>query len=127
MKPIPFAVDFDGTCCTHDYPEIGKDIGAQAVLKEMVAKGHQLILFTMRSGKQLEEAVDWFSKNDIELFGVQFHPTQHTWTDSNKCYAKYFIDDAALGVPLTTDLSRSPRPFVDWLKIREMLVDLELL
>jgi len=26
-------IDFDGTVTTHDYPSIGKDIGAQKVLK----------------------------------------------------------------------------------------------
>jgi hypothetical protein len=35
---------------THDYPKIGKDIGAVLVLKELIDNKHQLILFTMRSG-----------------------------------------------------------------------------
>jgi hypothetical protein len=30
------AVDFDGTCVTHDFPHVGKDIGAVPVLKELV-------------------------------------------------------------------------------------------
>ena len=38
------AVDFDGTCVTHKYPDIGEDIGAVPVLKELVDKGHRLIL-----------------------------------------------------------------------------------
>ena len=32
-------LDFDGTVVTHDYPQIGKDIGSQPVLKKLVAKG----------------------------------------------------------------------------------------
>jgi hypothetical protein len=55
------AIDFDGTCVTHEYPYIGKDIGAVPVLKELVSSGHQLILFTMRSGKELNDAI-WYSK-----------------------------------------------------------------
>lgn len=43
------AVDFDGTCVTHEFPEVGKDIGAVPVLKELVKKGHKIILYTMRS------------------------------------------------------------------------------
>lgn len=43
------AVDFDGTCVTHEFPEVGKDIGAVPVLRELVEKGHKIILYTMRS------------------------------------------------------------------------------
>ena len=43
------AIDFDGTCVTHDYPEVGKDIGAVPVLKRLIDAGHKLILHTMRS------------------------------------------------------------------------------
>ena len=42
------AVDFDGTCVTHEYPKVGKDIGAAPVLKKLIKEGHQLILHTMR-------------------------------------------------------------------------------
>ena len=45
------AIDFDGTCVTHEFPKIGKDIGAIPVLKELTNKGHKLILFTMRSNR----------------------------------------------------------------------------
>ena len=44
------AIDFDGTCVTHEYPYIGKDIGAVPVLQRLVKAGHELILWTMRSG-----------------------------------------------------------------------------
>lgn len=43
------AVDFDGTCVTHEFPKIGKDIGAIPVLRKLVEKEHQIILYTMRS------------------------------------------------------------------------------
>ena len=107
-------VDFDGTCVTHEYPNIGNDIGAVPVLKQLVEKGHLLILFTMRSGKELEDAVNWFNENDIPLYGVQTNPTQKRWTDSPKAYGQLYIDDAALGAPLKTDKELSDRPFVDW-------------
>lgn len=45
------AVDFDGTCVKHRYPMVGEDVdGAVSVLKELVRKGHKIILYTMRSG-----------------------------------------------------------------------------
>lgn len=114
------AVDFDGTCVTHEYPKIGKDIGAIEVLKELVEHGHQLILYTMRSGKELEEAINWFKDNNITLWASQMNPTQSEWTKSNKCYAQLYIDDAALGCPLAYD-TFSDRPFVNWVEVKELL------
>ena len=108
------AIDFDGTCVTHDYPKIGKDINAVNVLKKLVTNGHKLILNTMRSGKELKDAINWFKKNDIELYGANENPTQKKWTNSPKVYAHLYIDDAAIGCPLKMDLSISDRPFVDW-------------
>ncbi|MGR2462736.1 hypothetical protein ACUX4R_28165, partial [Salmonella enterica] len=78
------AVDFDGTCVTHEYPKVGRDIGADACLKRLVAKGHQLILFTMRSGAELEQAKTWFHVRGIPLYGVNTNPSQKTWTESPK-------------------------------------------
>ena len=46
---MDICIDFDGTCVKHEFPEIGEDIGAAPVLKELIANGHRLILFTMRS------------------------------------------------------------------------------
>lgn len=114
-----FAIDFDGTCTTHEFPAVGKDIGAVPVLKRLVDSGHKLILWTMRADQQpkkvaedfgtsykgqfLTEAVNWFIINDIPLYGIQKNPTQWTWTKSPKCYAEVYIDDAALGCPLKQD------------------------
>lgn len=32
---MTFAVDFDGTVVTHNYPEVGKNVGAEIVLKKL--------------------------------------------------------------------------------------------
>lgn len=48
---MEIAIDFDGTCVTHEFPNVGKDIGAVPILKRLVAKGHKLILYTMRSDR----------------------------------------------------------------------------
>lgn len=129
-------VDFDGTCVTHSFPQIGKDIGAVPVLKELVEKGHRLILFTMRSDGQKEQviedyqmhggdfltqAVNWFKDNDIPLYGIQCNPEQHSWTTSPKSYGQLMIDDSALGCPLKFDERLSNRPFVDWVTVRKIL------
>ena len=108
------AVDFDGTCVTHEYPNIGKDIGAVPILKKLIKNGHKIILLTMRHGKFLDEAVQWFNNNDIELYGINENPQQKEWTDSPKVFANVYIDDAGLGIPLSYDNNISLRPFVNW-------------
>lgn len=137
------AIDFDGTCVTHEFPKVGKDIGAIPVLKQIVNDGHHLVLFTMRSdivnptgednelhlesGNYLSDAVQWFKDNDIPLYGIQSNPTQHSWTTSPKAYAQLYIDDAALGCPLIVDETKSERPFVNWWKVMNYLVDAKII
>ena len=117
-------VDFDGSLVTHAFPEIGDDIGAVPVLKTLVENGHQLILFTMRSdnknGNYLTQAVNWFKKHDIPLYGIQTNPTQASWTSSPKSYAQYLLDDSAIGTPLVRP--ENERPYVDWKKVIFLLV-----
>jgi hypothetical protein len=115
------AVDFDGTCVTHKYPKIGRYIGAEPVLKDLVAKGDKLILWTMRHGDELQAAVNWFAERGIPLFGVNENPEQKTWTNSPKAYAHVYIDDAALGAPLSNGLT-GERPFIDWDVVRALLL-----
>lgn len=115
-------IDFDGTCVTHEYPRVGKDIGAVPVLKKLTDSGHLLILNTMRSGKELDDAVQWFIDNDIPLYGVNENPSQKSWTASPKVYAQLYIDDAALGCPLTSNFTVSSRPFVDWTAVEYYLM-----
>lgn len=132
-------LDFDGTCVTHSFPEVGEDIGAVPVLKRLVDNGHQLILFTMRCDAQQEQtfedgykihggdflaqAVNWFKENNIPLYGIQCNPSQNTWTSSPKSYAHLMIDDSALGCPLKFEPALSNRPFVDWFLVEKWLED----
>ena len=136
-------VDFDGTCVKHEFPSVGEEIGASSVLKELTDKGHQIILFTMRSHRRegiakkgtigydnpegiiletdvLDDAIGWFEKHDIPLYGVNENPIQKSWTDSPKPYCNLFIDDAALGCPLIAD--STGRDYVDWDSIRAYLI-----
>lgn len=132
------AVDFDGTCVTHEFPKVGKNIGAAPVLKCLTENGHNIILCTMRShlddttnhahnslsgdrvdNDTLQEAIDWFKANDIPLYGVNENPSQKDWTSSPKIYAHLYIDDAALGIPLK--YHGNDRPYVDWLEVLHLL------
>lgn len=138
-KSLIFCVDFDGTCVTHKFPEIGEDIGAVPVLKRLTDAGHRLILFTMRSdkstveaseydiqgvaGNHLTAAVNWFKQNNIPLWGINQNPEQHTWTTSPKPYAHYYIDDAAIGCPIIKTIGRD---YVDWDTIEYYLECMEV-
>jgi len=125
MNDMIFAIDFDGTCVTHDYPKVGKDIGAAPVLRRIVDAGGKLILWTMRSDNRpdgtspLSDAVNWFRENKIPLFGIQRNPDQDKWTSSPKAYAKIYIDDAALGCPLI--YPEGEKPYVDWQTVESLL------
>lgn len=124
--PLTIAIDFDGTVVTHEFPNVGKDIGAVPVLKRLVEEGHKLILFTMRDGIYLQEAKAWFNKYKITLYGVQYNPTQANWTSSNKCFANLYIDDAALGAPLIFP-EDGTRPYIDWAQVEEYLIQNNIL
>lgn len=120
-------IDFDGTCVTHDYPYIGKDIGAVTVLKKLIQNRHQLILFTMRSGRELNQAIRWFKDREIPLYGVNTNPTQNTWTSSPKAYGQMYIDDSSLGCPLRENKCISDKSFVNWDIVEEMLKKKEMI
>lgn len=144
---MTIAVDFDGTCVTHDFPKVGKNIGVEIVLKKLADKGHKIILYTMRSHPSektesaevsgmipttndcLQDAIDWFAKYDIPLYGVNDNPSQHSWTDSPKVYANIYIDDAALGIPLVYEDMKHiydgsvMRPYVGWVRVTELLYE----
>ena len=116
------AVDFDGTCVTHEYPWIGRDIGAVPILRRLNLKGHRIILYTMRSDEHLNKAVQWFEENKILLWAVNGNPEQGTWTLSPKVYANLYIDDAALGAPLTRSGQVGERPYIDWPQVEADLI-----
>ena len=118
---LTIAIDFDGTCVEHDYPAVGMDVaGAAETLRQLQAKGHRLILYTMRSGELLEAAEEWFRSHNIELWAINENPEQRVWSASPKVYADYYIDDSALGTPIIY-IDGAPRPVVDWTRLRELL------
>lgn len=96
------AVDFDGTIVEHRYPAIGKEIPfAIETLKKLAAERHRLILWSVREGKLLDEAVAFCRERGLEFYAVnRDYPEEEAERNrhfSRKVKADVFIDDRNLG------------------------------
>ncbi|WP_018674427.1 BT0820 family HAD-type phosphatase [Riemerella columbina] len=95
------AIDFDGTIVEDAYPGIGKPkVFAFETLKKLQMEGYRLILWTYRSGKTLDEAVEFCRKNGLEFYAVNSSFEGEVFdhaTQSRKIDADLFIDDRNLG------------------------------
>ena len=97
------AVDFDGTIVEHEYPEIGEERPfATEVLKMLMADRHKLVLWTMRDGKLLDDAVKWCADRGVEFYAVNsdispLFPEERDPNLSCKLHADVFIDDRNVG------------------------------
>lgn len=96
------AVDFDGTIVKHRYPEIGEEIPfATETLKMLIKEHHQLILWTVREGKLLQDAIDWCHERGVDFWAVNRDYPEEKMENNNhwsrKLKADYFIDDRNVG------------------------------
>ncbi|HPH53183.1 MAG TPA: hypothetical protein PLY62_03885 [Bacteroidales bacterium] len=97
------AIDFDGTIVEHAYPAIGKPIPfAIDTLLQMQKDGHRLILWTVRTGDLLQEAIDYCAKRGLYFYAEnenyrgeveELQPGEY----HRKLDADMFIDDKNLG------------------------------
>ena len=95
-----YAIDFDGTLCINEYPNIGQPIYKTIIFcKERKAEGHKLILWTCRSGKYLDEAVAWCKEQGLTFDAVNENLPEMIEMFDNDCrkvFADYYIDDRNL-------------------------------
>ena len=96
------AVDFDGTIVEHRYPEIGKEVPfAIQTLKMLIKEQHRLILWTVREGELLAEAVEWCKQRGVEFWAInKDYPEEEKENNNNysrKLKADLFIDDRNVG------------------------------
>ncbi len=96
------AVDFDGTIVRHRYPEIGEERPfAIQTLKMLTAERHQIILWSVREGELLDEAVEWCRARGLEFYAVnRDFPEEDVEKNrhySRKLKADLFIDDRNIG------------------------------
>lgn len=95
------AVDFDGTIVEHKYPLIGEEIpDAVETLKQLIRDGHKLILWSVREGDLLREALEWCEERGITFYAVNKDFPEEREEDrhfTRKIKADLFIDDRNLG------------------------------
>jgi len=106
------AVDFDGTIVKDAYPKIGKpQIFAFSTLKKMQERGYRLILWTLRDGRKLEEAIAFCKENGIEFYAVNKNYPEEKLDNKSirKLHVDMFIDDRNIG------------GFIGWGKIHQLL------
>lgn len=99
---MTIAVDFDGTIVRHRYPAIGEEIlFATQTLKKLIEERHQLILWSVREGKLLDEAVEWCRERGVEFYAVnRDYPEEDVTLNqhfSRKLKVDMFIDDRNVG------------------------------
>ena len=96
------AVDFDGTIVEHRYPEIGPEVPfAIDTLKMLIADRHKVILWTIREGQLLEDAVEWCRNRGVEFYAInKDYPEERKEFNnhfSRKIKAEVWIDDRNVG------------------------------
>lgn len=100
-----FAVDFDGTLCTDNYPEIGEP-NEKLInhLKRQQKFGDKVILWTCRGGELLDNAVKWCAEQGLIFDAVNANLpglVAAYGNDSRKVYADVYYDDRAHDLELT--------------------------
>lgn len=97
------ALNFDGTLCENNYPNIGAVKSMHKVVHEYIRaehkKGTVIILWTCRAGNALGDAVEFCMKNDIPIDYVNENDPERVklyGSDSRKISADMYIDDKAL-------------------------------
>lgn len=95
---MKIAIDFDGTIVEHAYPLIGKEIPfAIDTLKRLQQELHcRLILWTVREGDLLEQAVDFCRERGLEFYAVNKNNPEEK-SGSRKIAADIYIDDRNFG------------------------------
>lgn len=102
------AVDFDGVLCKDEFPQIGPPISLNiSLIKRLAEKGHEIVLWTCRVEKQLEEALVWCEEQGLVFAAVNDNAPSNKAKYASvykeqprKIYADYYIDDHSAGYSL---------------------------
>ena len=94
------AVDFDGTLCFSDWPELGEpNRPLIEYLSSQKRLGNKLILWTCRAGEALDNAVSWCKEQGLDVDAINDNLpeiVEQYGNNSRKITCDYYIDDRAL-------------------------------
>ena len=100
-KPIIYAIDFDGTICENRFPDVGRlRPEAENFIRALKARGDKWILFTMREGASLDQALEFLAIHDLLPDAANDNlPEQCALYGNNprKVFAHVYIDDHNAG------------------------------
>jgi hydroxymethylpyrimidine pyrophosphatase-like HAD family hydrolase len=113
-KHLIIAIDFDGTIVEDAYPKIGKPmIFAFETMRKLQSEGHRLILWTYRTEKKLQEAVDFCKQQGLEFYAINksYPEEEFDGKISRKINATFFVDDRNIG------------GFIGWTAVHKLLLN----
>lgn len=95
------AVDFDGILCENAFPEIGKpNYEVISLIRQLMDKGHEVVLWTTRNGQELNDAVLWCKNRGLHFCAINDQAPSNKEkfgdmypTESRKVYADVYVDD----------------------------------
>ena len=119
------AVDFDGTLCENKWPEIGEaNLKLIWNLTEQKEKyGAKIILWTCRTGEKLEEAIRFCEERGLRFDAVNENlPEVIEWMggDTRKIYANEYLDDRAVAIRFSDEISKEGEQMSKAMLIMEM-------
>lgn len=95
------AVDFDGILCGNAFPDIGKpNYDMISFVRQLIDEGHEVILWTSRTGDRLTEAVMWCEDRGLHFCAINENAPSNLAqylaeypTPSPKVYADLYLED----------------------------------
>lgn len=95
------AVDFDGILCENKFPDIGKPYYDMiSFIRQLIDEGHEVVLWTSRTGDRLTEAAMWCEDRGLHFCAVNENAPSNLAqylaeypTPSPKVYADLYLED----------------------------------
>lgn len=101
-KQLTLGIDFDGTIVTEAFPNIG-EIKPKTIelMKRAKDEGHLVIVWTARSGKLLEDAIEFLNENNVPYDYINENPEDEyaiRGEQGRKIFCDFYLDDRAIHV-----------------------------
>lgn len=95
------AVDFDGILCENRFPDIGRpNYGMVSFVRQLIDEGHEVVLWTSRTGDRLAEAAMWCEDYGLHFCAINENAPSNLAqylavypTPSPKVYADLYLED----------------------------------